>query len=100
METMRIILVAALALLALHRQVPAAPKKISVLIIDGMNNHDWPRATAILRDILLHSGRFDVDVSTSPPTSPPADAWQAWNPDFAKYDVILANFNGSYNTST
>src|SRR3954467_15406731 len=77
-----------------------AEKKISVLIVDGMNNHDWPRATGILRSIYEASGRFRVDVSTTPPTPPtsqPADAWNAWRPDFSKYDVVVSNFNGGYN---
>src|SRR5690349_3748172 len=28
------------------------PKKISVLIVDGMNNHDWERGTKLLKAIL------------------------------------------------
>ncbi len=39
----------------------AAPPKPSVLIIDGMNNHDWPRATGIPKEILTGSGQFMVD---------------------------------------
>ena len=46
-------------------------KKISVLIVDGMNNHDWARNTRILKEILEESGRFTVDVSTSPPGDAP-----------------------------
>src|SRR4051812_49554479 len=76
-----------------------AEKKISVLIVDGMNNHDWPRATTILRSIYEASGRFRVDVSTTPPTSQPADAWNAWRPDFSKYDVVVSNFNGGGETA-
>ena len=49
---------------------PPQPK-LSVLIVDGMNNHDWERATRILKAILLDSGRFKVDVSTSPPANDP-----------------------------
>ncbi len=49
---------------------PPQPKR-SALIVDGMNNHDWERATRILKAILLDSGRFTVDVSTSPPASAP-----------------------------
>ena len=78
-------------------QSRGAEKKLSVLIVDGMNNHDWPRATRILRSILEGSGRFTVEVSTTPPTSQPAEAWDGWRPDFLKYDVVVSNFNGGYN---
>ncbi len=47
--------------------------KRSVLIVDGVNNHDWERATRILKAILVGSGRFTVDVATSPPASAPAE---------------------------
>jgi type 1 glutamine amidotransferase len=71
------------------------PKR-SVLIVDGMNNHDWERATRILKSILLDSGRFTVDVATSPLASDQAEQWQAWKPDFARYDVVIMNFNGGH----
>jgi polyhydroxybutyrate depolymerase len=61
-----------------------------------MNNHDWPRATKILKDILEGSGRLKVDVSTSPAGDAPKEAWDNWRPDFAKYDVVLSNFNGGH----
>ena len=36
---------------------PLPPPRISLLIVDGMNNHDWPRATRILKEIL--EGKHD-----------------------------------------
>ena len=39
--------------------VPRQPKQ-SVIIVDGVNNHDWERATRILKSILMSSGRFTV----------------------------------------
>lgn len=75
---------------------PTPPPKLSLLIVDGMNNHDWPRATRILKEILETSGRFTVDVSTSPPADAPGEAWDRWRPAFAKYDVVLSNFNGGH----
>ena len=50
----------------------AAESRIRVLIVDGQNNHAWPTTTSLLRKILEHTGRFTVDVSTSPPAAPPA----------------------------
>ena len=79
---------------AIGAGVPPQPK-LSVLIVDGMNNHDWERASRILKAILLDSGRFTVDVSTSPRHAP-AEQWQAWKPDFARYDVVVMNFNGGH----
>ena len=78
--------------------VPPHPKR-SVLIVDGVNNHDWERATRILKGILADSGRFTVDVATSPPADAPSEAWQAWKPDFARYDVVVMNFNGGHTSN-
>ncbi len=75
---------------------PPANDKIPVLIIDGQNNHDWVRATAILRDILATSGLFTVDVSTTPDRAAPPEAWTAWRPDFAKYRVVISNYNSGH----
>jgi len=72
------------------------PPTLSLLIVDGMNNHDWPRATKIFREILGSSGRFTVDVSTSPPADASNEAWDQWRPEFATYDVVLSNFNGGH----
>jgi type 1 glutamine amidotransferase len=77
-----------------------APPKISVLIVDGMNNHDWERGTKLLKAILENSGRFTVDVSTSPTNkNAPPEEWAKWHPDFAKYQVVVDNFNGGYHTN-
>ena len=70
--------------------------KLPVLIVDGINNHDWQTATRELRAILLATGRFTVDVSTSPAADASPAAWDAWNPDFARYRVVVNNFNGGY----
>jgi type 1 glutamine amidotransferase len=78
------------------QQPPAPTAKISVLIVDGMNNHDWARATLILKQILELTNKFSVEVSTSPkPDAPNAD-WQNWRPQFSKYQVVINNFNGGY----
>lgn len=68
---------------------PLAARNLSILIVDGMNNHDWQAATRETKAILLSSGRFTVDVSTAP-----LEAWNSWHPEFSKYDAVLVNFNG------
>ncbi len=66
---------------------------IKVLIIDGVNNHDWEKTTAANRATLTQTGRFDVDVSTSPHKRAALAEWDAWRPDFSAYDVVVSNFN-------
>jgi len=41
-------------------------EKISALIIDGQNNHDWKLTTPYLQAILENTGIFEVHVLTSP----------------------------------
>jgi type 1 glutamine amidotransferase len=43
-----------------------AQAKIKVLIIDGQNNHQWATTTPLLKRILEDTGRFTVEVSTTP----------------------------------
>ncbi len=59
----------ALALL-LGAALQAAPAKIKVLILDGQNNHQWAVTSPMLKQILEQTGRFTVDVSTSPAAKP------------------------------
>jgi type 1 glutamine amidotransferase len=74
--------------------VPTAAAPLRVLIVDGVNNHDWPATTPVLKRILEDSGRFRVDVSTSPPRDAPTADWAAWRPQFSRYAVVISNFNG------
>ena len=50
----------------------AASDKIKVLIVDGQNNHQWAATTPMLKRILEDTGRFAVEVSTSPAAKPVA----------------------------
>ena len=72
----------------------AAP--IRVLILDGINNHDWQTGTAFLKSTLERTGKFAVDVSTSPPREATPDQWAQWHPNFANYKVVINNFNGGH----
>ena len=78
------------------------PPKIKALIVDGQNNHNWRGTTPVLKNILEKSGRFTVDVATSPTKKDKdvdAEAYKknlaAFKPDFAKYDVIIGNYNSN-----
>jgi type 1 glutamine amidotransferase len=69
-------------------------EKLKLLIIDGQNNHDWKATTPVLRGFLEETGRFTIDVATTPPANAPAEAWDSFRPDFGEYDVVLSNYNG------
>jgi uncharacterized protein len=71
--------------------IPATgAEPIRALIIDGQNNHDWKSTTPVLRKILEDTGMFQVEVLTSPPKGGDFSAFQ---PDFAKYRVVISNYN-------
>jgi uncharacterized protein len=63
----------------------AEPGKLSALIIDGVNNHDWAAGTRAIQTILEGTGRFRVTVATWPARA-----------DFSKFDVVINNFNGGH----
>src|SRR5687767_15961677 len=83
-----------LALLALAL-VTAAPasgaEKLKLLIVDGQNNHNWKGTTPVMQRWLTESGRFTVDVATSPEKGKDMSGFK---PKFADYDVVLSNYNG------
>jgi hypothetical protein len=72
----------------------SAADKLTVLIIDGQNNHNWAAMTPPMKASLEATGRFTVDVATSPPAKSSKEAWDKFRPRFAKYDVVLSNYNG------
>ncbi len=88
-----------IALAAIQATTPSQEpegNRIRLLIVDGQNNHDWQRATRILKEILESSGRFTVEVSTTPASDEPRESWNRWRPEFKKYSVVLSNFNGGH----
>jgi type 1 glutamine amidotransferase len=78
-------------LLSLIALPAAAADKLKALIVDGQNNHNWRVTTPILQAALESSGRFNVDVVTSPPHG---QSMADFKPEFAKYSVIILNYNG------
>jgi trehalose utilization protein len=93
-----------------------AADKIAVLIIDGQNNHGWAKTTPPIKEMLEKTGKFAVDVLTSPPSAARVDPkkqltddekkardeaekvrkaeWAKFRPDFSKYHVVFSNYNG------
>jgi hypothetical protein len=80
-----------IGLLAMAIDSLPAAEKLQALIIDGQNNHDWKRCTPILKWILEDSGRFTVEVSTTPPEKAGAPAWSQLRPSLAHYYVVGCN---------
>jgi hypothetical protein len=77
--------------------------KVNVLIIDGQNNHSWATTTPPIKAMLEKTGRFTVEVCTTPPKPDPKadeaakktrqEAWAKFRPDFSKYQVVFCNYN-------
>lgn len=65
--------------------------KLKALIVDGQNNHNWKATTPLLKAALESSGRFTVEVATTPQDGP----MDAFKPEFSKYDVVVSNYNGA-----
>jgi uncharacterized protein len=84
---------AALALTNL-KEIHARKGRLRVLVVDGINNHDWRTATAGISKILVATGRFSVEVSTTPPRESIPEQWRSWVPAFSRYDAVINNFNG------
>ena len=53
------------------QHIQAAERKLSVLIVDGRNNHNWQITTDALRATLEATGRFIVSSTTAPASTIP-----------------------------
>ncbi|MEM7200313.1 MAG: family 16 glycoside hydrolase [Planctomycetota bacterium] len=62
--------------------------RLRVLVVTGANNHDWEWTAPRLRDLLVASGRFEVDV-TEDPTTTLADA-----DGLERYAAFVLDYNG------
>ncbi len=69
-------------------------EKLSVLIVDGQNNHNWKQTTPYLESFLEGTERFTVDVVTTPEKGAAEQAWSDFDPQFQNYDLVLSNYNG------
>ena len=83
----------AIAALALTPAWSAEPReRIRVLIVDGFSNHDGPKTTAFLKELLESTGRFAADVSTSPSRADDP-GWSRWRPRFSDYPLVIQTAN-------
>jgi type 1 glutamine amidotransferase len=88
-RTLLVILVAAAAAVPLLSQ---SPSKIPVMILDGESGgpyHDWQRVTAVLKIALDETGLFETTVVTATP----ATDFGSFAPPFAKYPVVVMNYD-------
>ena len=67
------------------------PPAITVLLVDGQNNHKWQETTPLIKQTLEGCGRFKIDVVTAP--SKGGDM-SKFDPMFSNYDVVVSNYNG------
>lgn len=81
-------LISTAVLVIMTAMAGAAQPQLKALIIDGQNNHNWKEVTPVLKDILLETGLFTVDVATT------GDVNQ-FNPTFSDYNVLVLNYNGA-----
>lgn len=86
--------VAGLAISLLASSLVRAAEPVRVLIVDGQNNHNWKATTPILKDFLTKSGRFAVEVITTPAKGAAKEEWGSYRPKFADYGAVLSNYNG------
>lgn len=95
-----------------ENQQLAGDQKLKALIIDGQNNHTaWPKSTIMMRDYLIETGMFTVDIERTKymwkgelAEEFPLDDGKTYEnlkksktdpdfaPDFSQYDVVISNF--------
>lgn len=74
-----------------HAANDGAAPKLKALIVDGQNNHNWQGTTPVMQKYLQDSGRFTVEVATSPAKG---QDMSGFKPEFKKFDVVVLNYNG------
>ncbi len=85
------LLAVTLCLCCFASKLSADHPSVSVLLIDGQNNHMWQETTPLIKQSLEGCGRFVVDVVTTPPKG---EDMSAFDPTFSQYDVVVSNYNG------
>jgi type 1 glutamine amidotransferase len=86
-----IAILAATGVLAALTSRAATP--ITVMLLDGESGgpyHDWQRVTPVLKKMLDETGLFAATVVTTPPAN---GDFSRFMPDFAKYQVVVMNYD-------
>jgi uncharacterized protein len=74
-----------------------AQTRISVMLLDGQNNHNWQSTTPVLKKVLDEAGLFDTTIVTAPAIASPEFA--NFKPDFSRYRVVVMNYNNGINAT-
>src|SRR6185503_16127153 len=85
--------IAIAAAVAIFAWTSRAATSISVMILDGESGgtyHDWQRVTPVLKKMLDETGLFTTTVVTTPPAN---GDFSSFMPDFAKYQVVMLNYD-------
>ncbi len=61
------------------------------LIVTGQNNHNWKASSPILKQLLEQTGLFNADIVKTPDKG---GDMNTFSPDFAKYNVVVIDYNG------
>lgn len=69
----------------------SSAEPLKALIVDGQNNHAWKETTPILKQLLEQTGKFTVDIATSPAKG---GDMSTFKPNFKVYAVVVSNYNG------
>ncbi len=83
----------AVGFLAIQTVSALAAPPIRVLILDGESGgpyHNWKAATPVLKAELDETGLFQTEVLTAPPAG---GDFSQFHPDWAKYQVIVFNYD-------
>ncbi|MCH5373912.1 MAG: ThuA domain-containing protein, partial [Planctomycetes bacterium] len=94
MKTLTPWLLAGFAVITLGATAARAADPIKVMIIGGQNNHNWKVSTPYLKELLDRKPQFQATVCNAPEKDADQAAWDAWQPKFSDYDVILLDYNG------
>lgn len=63
--------------------------KLEILIVHGPRHHGWPELPFALKSIFAATGRFNVEVSLSPPLDASQKEWEAWRPQFSDFQAVV-----------
>jgi len=78
--------------LAWSPAVLLAEPGLKALIVDGQNNHgNWPTTSKMMKKYLEDTKLFTVDIATTAKQGTD----ESFKPDFAKYNVVVSNYNGA-----
>jgi hypothetical protein len=79
--------------LCLAGALTGSAKPLKVLLVTGQSNkyHDWTKSSPLVKQYLDQTGRFAVEIVTSPARG---QDMSGFKPDFAKYAAVVVIYEG------